>query len=120
MQKNLMRIQAQIDKLQRQANEIRSKEIAGVIKRMQTAIQYYDLTAEDVFGKKAAKPARKAVPNGHAKVTSRAKTAKRHPVAVKYRDDEGNTWTGRGSQPRWLAAHLKTGRKISNFAVSST
>ena len=119
MQKSLTRIQEQIDKLQRRAHVIRSKEIAGVIKRMQTAIQHYNLTAEDVFGKSPTKRKEANVSNSRAQVASRTRPAKRKPVAVKYRDDQGNTWTGRGSQPRWLVASLKAGKKIGDFTVST-
>jgi DNA-binding protein H-NS len=40
-------------------------------------------------------------------------------VAVKYRDksDPSNTWTGRGRQPKWLAARIAKGAKIQDFAV---
>lgn len=30
------------------------------------------------------------------------------------------TWSGRGKQPRWLAAALKTGHKIEDFMISKT
>jgi DNA-binding protein H-NS len=36
---------------------------------------------------------------------------------VKYRDEAGNTWTGRGSRPRWLGAALLSGRSIDEFVV---
>lgn len=45
------------------------------------------------------------------------KANRRSPVPAKYRDDEGNTWSGRGSQPRWLVAALAGGRKLESFAV---
>jgi DNA-binding protein H-NS len=35
---------------------------------------------------------------------------KRGKVAVKYRDSEGNTWTGRGRMPRWMVAATKGGK----------
>ncbi len=40
-------------------------------------------------------------------------------VAVKYRnrDNPSETWTGRGRQPKWLAAALKKGAKIQDFAI---
>jgi DNA-binding protein H-NS len=38
-------------------------------------------------------------------------------VAVKYRDKSGNTWTGRGAQPRWMTAAIKTGAKRDDFLV---
>lgn len=37
--------------------------------------------------------------------------------AVKYKDDKGNSWTGRGATPKWLAAHEAEGRNRSEFAV---
>ncbi len=47
----------------------------------------------------------------------RKNSKKRAPVAAKYRDDEGNTWSGRGSQPRWLVAALASGKKLESMAV---
>ena len=38
-------------------------------------------------------------------------------VAPKYRDEHGNTWAGRGNQPRWLVAALKSGKKLQDFAL---
>src|SRR6476619_532186 len=43
----------------------------------------------------------------------------RGKVAVKYRDKDGNTWTGRGRMPRWLTAATKGGKaKKEDFLVS--
>jgi DNA-binding protein H-NS len=39
-------------------------------------------------------------------------------VAAKYRNrDTGDTWSGRGLQPRWLKAALAAGKKLSDFSV---
>lgn len=39
-------------------------------------------------------------------------------VAAKYRDKAtGETWSGRGLQPRWLKAALASGKKLADFAV---
>lgn len=39
-------------------------------------------------------------------------------VAVKYRNaTTGETWTGRGLQPKWLKAALASGKQLSDFAV---
>ena len=39
-------------------------------------------------------------------------------VAPKYRNKAtGETWSGRGLQPRWLKAALAGGRKLSDFAI---
>jgi DNA-binding protein H-NS len=43
-------------------------------------------------------------------------------VFPKYRNPQtpSETWSGRGKQPRWLAAALKTGRKIEEFRIGET
>jgi DNA-binding protein H-NS len=39
-------------------------------------------------------------------------------VAAKYRNQAtGETWSGRGLQPRWLKAELASGKKLGDFAV---
>lgn len=40
-------------------------------------------------------------------------------VFPKYRnpDEPSETWSGRGKQPRWLAAALQTGRSIEEFVI---
>jgi DNA-binding protein H-NS len=45
----------------------------------------------------------------------------RGAVAPKYRnpDNPAETWAGRGLKPRWLAAALKTGRKIEDFSIAA-
>jgi DNA-binding protein H-NS len=42
-------------------------------------------------------------------------------VFPKYRNpgEPSETWSGRGKQPRWLVAALKTGRTIEEFAIGS-
>jgi DNA-binding protein H-NS len=42
---------------------------------------------------------------------------KRASPAPKYRDDNGNTWSGRGATPKWLAAYEAEGRKREDFAI---
>jgi DNA-binding protein H-NS len=41
-------------------------------------------------------------------------------VFPKYRNptEPSETWSGRGKQPRWLTAALKTGHKIEEFVIS--
>jgi DNA-binding protein H-NS len=36
---------------------------------------------------------------------------------VKYRDAEGNTWTGVGQRPRWVQKALAAGASLDQFAV---
>lgn len=38
-------------------------------------------------------------------------------VAIKYRDGDGNEWSGRGLQPKWLREAIEAGAKLESFAV---
>lgn len=118
MAKTLADIQRQIHRLEKQAQEIRSREVSGVVARIKEAIQFYGLTAEDLFGGRGRKPTRLGRPATKAAAGAGAKrknAGKRVPI--KYRDDAGNTWTGRGLKPRWLTAALSEGKKLEDFQV---
>src|SRR5260221_361382 len=54
--------------------------------------------------------------SGRAKVGGRGVRGK---VAPKYRNPENpeETWAGRGLKPRWLAAALKSGKKLEAFSI---
>lgn len=73
-------------------------------------------TLEEVAG--VAAPAR-----GRAAKASKAAPAKAvrklGKVAPKYRNPANpkETWTGRGKQPRWLAAHTTKGKKLEDFLI---
>jgi DNA-binding protein H-NS len=56
---------------------------------------------------------------GRAKLGGRGARGK---VAPKYRNPEnpGETWAGRGLKPRWLAAAIKSGKKLEDFAISGS
>jgi DNA-binding protein H-NS len=52
------------------------------------------------------------------------KTPKRRSyptVFPKYRNPNqpSETWAGRGKQPRWLAAELKSGKRLDDFLIES-
>jgi DNA-binding protein H-NS len=47
------------------------------------------------------------------------KARRKYPrVFPKYRNPQtSETWSGRGKQPRWLVAAIKTGRRIEDFEI---
>ena len=47
----------------------------------------------------------------------RRSAMKGRKVPPKFRGPGGETWAGRGARPRWLAALLKQGRKLDEFAI---
>jgi len=125
MAKSLEVLQKRIAKLQAEADAIRAKEAVGVIARIREAISHYGLTVEHLFGGKGVK-----VGKGRATKVRSARGAVARPARqtspikgtkapIKYRDNNGNTWSGRGSQPRWLRAAVASGKKIEDFAAKS-
>ena len=111
-------IQAQIAKLQKEAQLIRKRELSRIIEKIKKEIHAYGLTADDL-GLSTKRPVKAVAPRKPSrKKSQRGKVDKRSVVAPKYRDSStGATWTGRGKQPKWLAAALKTGKKLEDFRI---
>ena len=113
MKKTYTQILDDIENLKKKAEAIRATEIEGVVIRMREAIAFYGLTQDDLGFAKRGRPALKA--GKQAKKPGRRSTAK--PVrAVKFRDEQGNVWSGRGPRPKWLRTALETGRKLEDFS----
>ena len=115
MTKTYAQIVKQIEILKLDAEKVRRKEIEGVVGRIREAIEVYGLTAEDLgFGGKAkAKGGKVAAP---ARKRGR-KAAPKAAGVVKFRNDSGGTWAGRGKRPQWLRDALAAGKTLQDFAV---
>jgi DNA-binding protein H-NS len=113
---NLVDIQTQIEKLQKQASEIKTKEFAATVKEIQAKMQALGITVKDSQVRKPGKPGRVA----KVKAPKAAKASRKAgvPVAAKYRGPNGETWSGRGLTPKWLAALVAQGQSKESFAVS--
>ncbi|MFP3567260.1 H-NS histone family protein [Paraburkholderia sp. IMGN_8] len=82
-------LKAQIAKLQAQAEEARRTEIDNVVADIRQKIAEYGLTAQDL---------------GFAVAAKRGRPPKKAPLPAKYQDPKsGNTWSGRGKPPKWIA-----------------
>ena len=66
-----------------------------------------------LLGEGRRRPGRPAVRAG------RASSLRGVKVPPKYRGPEGETWAGRGATPRWLAALIKRGHSIEDFAIAA-
>jgi DNA-binding protein H-NS len=99
----LQELLAQKAAIEKQIMETQRTERAEAINRVRALMAEHGLTVADIGMKSAAAPKAQS---------SRGK------VAPKYRHPEtGETWTGRGLQPKWLKNALAQGRKISDFAL---
>ena len=97
---------AQKEALDQQIEQTRTKERDQAVEKVRALMSEYGLTAADLSNRAPTKPGRKAKASTGAK------------VAAKYRNaSTGESWSGRGLQPRWLKAALASGRKIDEFAV---
>ena len=121
---NLIDIQSQIEKLQKQANDIKSKEFAATVHEIQAKMQAFGITVKDLQYTKGAKAGRGKAKPTLAKAPKAAKTPKTRkasaPVAAKYRGPNGESWSGRGLMPKWLSALVAQGQTKESFSVAAS
>jgi len=105
-------ITKEIESLQQQAQEKLKEEFSGVVAKINDAIAFYGIQPGDLTfpGKRGPKPQKKAV-------AAKKKAGKSKPLAAKYRDGEGHSWSGRGPRPRWLREALEQGKKLEELAA---
>jgi DNA-binding protein H-NS len=99
---SLQELIAQKEALEVEIERTRSQDRSDAIAKVRTLMEQYGLTAADLTTKGSTK----------------TRAGKGNKVAAKYRNTAtGETWSGRGLQPKWLKAALGTGRKLSEFTL---
>ena len=73
-------------------------------------------TFEELYGKTGGSTAAAPAAKKARKATKGRSTGK---VPPKYRNpaNDKDTWTGRGRQPRWVAAEIANGRKLEDLLI---
>ena len=112
---NLIEIQAQIDKLQKQASDLRSKDFQKTVREIKEKMQAFGITVKDLQNPKAAKGTK--VKDATKVRVSSPKKVSGATVAPKYRGPDGQTWSGRGLTPRWMTSLLEQGRTKYDFLI---
>jgi DNA-binding protein H-NS len=119
---NLMDIQSQIHKLQKQEAEIKAKEFDKTVQDILAKMQAFGISVKDL--QSAASTPRKG--RGRPATAKKAKVigvnkkkSSTTPVAAKYRGPNGEAWSGRGLTPRWLASLVAQGQSKESFAIGS-
>lgn len=98
----LSELLAQKAALEQQILQAQREERADAIAKVRALMSEYGLTLADLGGRQA--------------VSTRKSTTGR--VAPKYRNDAtGETWSGRGLQPRWLQSALAGGARLEDFKI---
>jgi DNA-binding protein H-NS len=99
---SLKELIAQRVALERQIELTAAQERSDAVAKVRALMAEYGLSLADLS----------------AKAGPKARPANGKKVAAKYRNSAtGETWSGRGLQPKWLKAALAAGRKISDFAL---
>lgn len=118
---DLLVIQSQIEKLQKQASEIKAREFEGTLRDIIAKMNAFGITVADIQG--ALGKARKSAIS-KSRVNATVKPARGQytkklgiTVAPKYRGPSGETWSGRGLMPRWLSALVAQGEAKEKFAI---
>ncbi|MDH5824769.1 H-NS histone family protein [Luteimonas sp. RD2P54] len=99
---------------QRKTTLKKRKPVATVRRKLEALAQAEGYTVAELFGGRGA-----ATTGARAPAKKAAKGRKLGKVAPKYRNpaNKAETWTGRGKQPRWLAAQVKKGKKVEDFLI---
>jgi DNA-binding protein H-NS len=102
---SLIAIQEKIAELQAQEAEIKAREFNEKVVMIKETMASYGITVDDLQGK----------PAKATKVTG-TKSAK--PAPAKYQGPNGESWSGRGLAPKWLAALIADGRSKEEFLIN--
>ena len=99
---SLQELIAQKEALEREIERTRNQDRSDAIAKVRVLMDEYGLTVADLSSRASAK----------------SRAGKGNKVAAKYRNAAtGESWSGRGLQPKWLKAALGSGRKLADFAV---
>jgi DNA-binding protein H-NS len=77
-------LQDEIAKLQRDAEVARANETTNAVAQIRALMSEYDISLQDIEN------------------SSKKKDSRFRQVPIKFQDDDGNTWSGRGRTPAWL------------------
>ena len=102
---NLIEIQNQIAVLQKQAEEIKAQEFTKTVQEILAKMEAFGITVADLDGSRDR--------------PRKLSTKSANPAPAKFRGPNGETWSGRGLMPRWLAALVAQGQTKESFAIQA-
>lgn len=112
----LVKLRQQIAEMEKQATELQKKNRPAVLSQLREQMSAYGITAEELSRPAAKVTKPKTV---LAKSAGSAPKAKKPAVAspAKYRGPQGQTWSGRGTAPKWLNDLLTDGKVRDDFLI---
>jgi len=118
---NLIDIQTQIQKLQKQASEIKAREFDTTVRDILAKMEAFGISIKDLQAA-SSKPKGRGRPASKAKAVAKSGAKRKTAgtvVAAKYKGPNGETWSGRGLTPRWLSSLIAQGQSKESFAIAS-
>jgi DNA-binding protein H-NS len=113
----LEKIQANIKKLQVQADALIAKKAQAALDQIRKIMLAHGLTTEDIEAKAKAKREAKAANSSASKVKAKAASSLKSETPPKYLHPKtGATWTGHGRAPAWIAG----AKDRSKFLIASS
>ncbi len=104
----LEELNAQIEELTRQAEEIKAQDRGNVIAELREKVALYGITAREL---------RLDIPSEPYRERRRAGMGGEKPVP-KYTDGQGNYWAGgRGRKPAWVQEIINNGGNIEDYRI---
>ncbi|WP_413437018.1 H-NS family nucleoid-associated regulatory protein [Sulfuriferula sp. GW1] len=91
-------IKNKIAQLEKEAEALRKAELLAVITEIKAKMAEYGITSKDL---------------GVIKNKTRKQPGKTSPA--RYRNKEGQTWSGRGRKPKWVIEALATGKTLEDM-----
>ena len=98
---SLKELIAQKEALEAEIDRTRNQDRADAISKVRALMEEYGLSVADLSSR-----------------TPKVRAGKGNKVAAKYRNKAtGDTWSGRGLQPKWLKAAMASGAKLTDFVI---
>jgi DNA-binding protein H-NS len=123
---NLIEIQSQIEKLQKQAAEIKTREFNKTVLDILAKMKAFGITFKDLQPAKG-RGAKSRLKAGVSNKSNPDKVRRKGipgvkgvaVVPAKFRGPNGETWSGRGLTPRWLTQLVAQGQTKEEFAIKN-
>lgn len=118
---NLIDIQKQIEELQKRAADIKAKEFQKTVQEIRAKMHAFGITVKDLqLNNTGISKSRQKARGTNTEKKARSQAKKKGvTIAPKYLGPAGETWSGRGLTPRWLASLLVQGKTKEEFAINS-
>lgn len=112
----LEQMEFQADELRRKTEALRQEHESLVIDRIKTVVAHLRIAPEQIYG-----PLNAETWKAYGDQAAQDRQIRRRaPATQKYHDGEGNTWSGRGKRPHWFVAALSAGKTPEDLLVKES